>query len=124
MTVRLSTTVSKISTSLSYQSNASLLMEHYQFMKENGLSESHMNNTLKTNMAFAKFLEMQSISFQEVGRKDQITSFLDTKVKTPDEDPDKKCITTWNDYLGLDSFSFSSHNGPLTVGKPRATVTK
>lgn len=63
MPVRLSTTVNKISTSLSYQSNASLLMELYQFMKENGLSESPMNNVLKTNTAFAKFLEMHKISF-------------------------------------------------------------
>jgi len=61
MPVRLSTTVSKISSSLSNKTDASLLMELYQFMKENGLSESHMNNTLKTNTAFARFLEMQKI---------------------------------------------------------------
>ncbi|GEM_PF-1320376 len=35
MPVRLTTTVTKILTSLSYQTNASLLMELYQFMKEN-----------------------------------------------------------------------------------------
>jgi len=100
MPVRLTTTVTKISTSLSHQTNASLLMELYQFMKENGLSESHMNNVLKTNTAFAKFLEMHKMSFLEVRRKDQIISFLDSKVKTPEQDPDKKWITTWNDYLG------------------------
>src|SRR6058998_155644 len=100
MPVRLSTTVNKIPSFLSNHNNASLLMELYQFMKENGLSESHMNNTLKTNMAFAKFLEIQNISFPDVRTKDQITSFLDTKVKTPEEDSDKKWITTWNDYLG------------------------
>jgi integrase/recombinase XerD len=94
MPVRLSTTVNKIS-SLSNHNDASLLMELYQYMKENALSQSHMNNTLKTNMAFAKFLEMQSISFREVTRKDQITSFLDTKIKAPEEDPDKKWITTY-----------------------------
>ena len=63
MPVRLSTTVSKISSSLTNQTNVSLLMEFHQFMKENGLSESHMNNTLKTNMAFVKSLEMQNISY-------------------------------------------------------------
>jgi len=25
---------------------------------------------------------------------------LDTKIKSPDDDPDKRWITTWNDYLG------------------------
>jgi integrase/recombinase XerD len=25
---------------------------------------------------------------------------LDTKIKSLEEDPDKKCIITWNDYLG------------------------
>jgi hypothetical protein len=29
-----------------------------------------------------------------------ITNFLDTKIKSFEEDPDKKCIVTWNDYLG------------------------
>ncbi len=93
-------------------------MELYQFMKENGLSESHMNNTLKTNMAFAKFLEIQNISFPDVRTKDQITSFLDTKVKTPEEDPDKKWITTWNDYLGdIKYFYRWLHNWKLAQEK-------
>jgi integrase/recombinase XerD len=30
----------------------------------------------------------------------QITSFLDSKIKGVEQDPDKRWITTWNDYLG------------------------
>ena len=37
--------------------------------------------------------------FSDIRIKEQIIEFLDLKRKTPDEDPDKKWITTWNDYL-------------------------
>ena len=75
MPVRLSTTVSKI---------ASI--------------PNHTNNTLKTNMAFAQFLG-PDVTFYDVKRKEQITAFLDTKIKSIEEDPDRKWITTGNDYL-------------------------
>ena len=32
-------------------------------------------------------------------KKDQVLEFLNTKVKSYDEDPDKRWITTWNNYL-------------------------
>src|SRR5215208_3042175 len=97
MAVRLSTTVSKIA-SLPNATNAALISEFYQFMKNNGASESHTNNSLKTNMAFAQFLG-PDVTFYDVKRKEQITKFLDTKIKSIEEDPDRKWITTWNDYL-------------------------
>jgi hypothetical protein len=55
MPVRLSTTVSKIA-SLPNSANAALITELYESMKNNDASESHTNNSLKTNMAIAKFL--------------------------------------------------------------------
>ncbi len=73
-------------------------MELYEFMRDNGLSERHINNTLKTNLAFAKFLGA-NISFYDVDKRYPIVSFLDTKIKSIEKDPDKKWITTWNDYL-------------------------
>ena len=97
MPVRLSITVSKIA-SLPNSNNAALMTDFYQFMKNNGASESHTNNSLKMNMAFAKFLE-PDVTFYDIRRKEQITAFLDTKIKSVDEDPDRKWITTWNDYL-------------------------
>jgi len=54
-------------------------------------------------MAFAKYIESidnQNNNLYEVKTKEQIISFLDTKIKNQDEDPDKRWITTWNDYLG------------------------
>jgi integrase/recombinase XerD len=55
MPVRLSTTVKKIA-SLPNSTNAVLMTEFYQYMKNNGASEIHTNNNLKTNMALAQFL--------------------------------------------------------------------
>ena len=67
-------------------------------MKRIGTSERYQNNDLKAIIAFSKFLG-PSISLYEVENKNQIISFLDTKIKNSQEDPDKRWITTWNDYL-------------------------
>jgi|SRR5215217_2824980 len=67
-------------------------------MKNNGSSESHMNNSLKTNMAFAAFIGSDA-TFYGIQRKEKIIEFLDTKIKSIEKDPDRKSITTWNDYL-------------------------
>ena len=66
-----------------------------------------MNNTLKINLAFAEFLG-DNISFHDIDKRDQIISFLDTryKITTIEEDPDKKWITTWNDYLSHIKYFF------------------
>jgi hypothetical protein len=85
--IKLSTTVSKFS-SLSNPKNTSLLTELYEFMKNNGLSERHMNNTLKTNLAFAEFLGAK-ISLFNIDEKDHIISFLDSKIKSIEQDPEK-----------------------------------
>jgi integrase/recombinase XerD len=97
MPVKLSTTIKKI-TSLPNATNAALLSEFHLYMKSNGASESHQNNCLKTNMAFAIFLG-PSVTFYDIRKRQEITQFLDTKIKSIDIDPDKRWITTWNDYL-------------------------
>ena len=67
-------------------------------MKNNVTSERHQNNNLKAITAFAKFLG-PGTSFYDIESKEQILSFLDTKAKSCEEDPDRKWIVTWNDYL-------------------------
>jgi hypothetical protein len=98
MTVKLATTINKID-SLSNNVNSALISELCEHMKKNSLSDSHINNTLKTNMLFSEFLGA-GVSFYDVKKKEQIINFLDSKMKNPEVDPDKKWITTWNDYLG------------------------
>jgi integrase/recombinase XerD len=115
--IKLSTTVQKFS-SLSNSENTCLLTELYEFMKNNGLSERHMNNTLKTNLAFAQFLG-PNVSFHDIDKRDQIISFLDSKIKSIEEDPDKKWITTWNDYLSDIKYLIRwLHNWKLRNGNP------
>jgi integrase/recombinase XerD len=61
-------------------------------------SENHQNNCLKVVIALANHLGTD-ITFYDIKNKEQITAFLDTKVKSREEDSDKKWITTWNHYL-------------------------
>ena len=67
-------------------------------MKRAGTSEKYQNNNLKALIVYSKFLG-PSISFYEIENKSQVISFLDTKIKNIEDDPDKHWITTWNDYL-------------------------
>src|SRR5919109_779530 len=97
MPSKLSTTISKIAT-VPNPTNSTLIGEFYQYIKTNGASERHQNNSLKMVIAFANSLG-KDITFYDIRSKEQITSFLDTKVKSTEEDPDKKWITTWNYYL-------------------------
>ena len=103
MPIKLTTLLDNITTSVPNQINASLISEFYYFMKDNGTSESYQKNNLKTIISFARYLG-NSTNFYDIQRKEQIISFLDTKVKSNDIDPDRKWITTWNDYLGRIKF--------------------
>jgi hypothetical protein len=98
MTVKLSTTINNIERDVLNPENKQLLLQFYDFMKRIGTSERYQNNNLKAMIAFSKNFEA-SISFYQIKEKSKIISFLDTKIKTIEEDPDKRWITTWNDYL-------------------------
>ena len=96
--MRLSTTLSKIS-SVPNATNESLLNELYAFMQTTGASESHCNNTLKITTSFAHFLGSTE-SFYDIRTKEKIIAYLDTKMKDILIDPEKRWITSRNDYLG------------------------
>ena len=76
-----------------------MIVQFFGFMKKIGTSDRYQNNNLKAIIAFSKFLG-SSTTLDEIKSKGQITSFLDTKIKQIEEDPDKRWITTYNDYLG------------------------
>jgi integrase/recombinase XerD len=97
MAMKLSTTLSHITT-VPNSVNSKAITEFYQYMKEIGTSENYQNQNLKAIIVYAKFLGPE-ITFYDIQKREQIVTFLDTKIKSNDIDPDKKWITTWNDYL-------------------------
>ncbi len=96
MPAKLTTTIEKIKR-LSNSNNSSLIFEFHEIMKENGASERHQNNNLKAILSFAQFMNSKSLT--EIDKKDDILTFLQSKIKDKEEDPDQKWITTYNDYL-------------------------
>ena len=66
-------------------------------MIANASSERHQNNNLKAIICFARFLG-PSVSFLDICKKEQVLSFLDTKIRPAEQDPEKRWINTWNDY--------------------------
>lgn len=97
MPAKLTTTINKIQ-KVPNPVNAEIISEFYYHLKETGASENHQNNCLKIVIGLANSLGPDS-SFYDIKKKEQIIAFLNTKIKSQEEDPDKKWITTWNDYL-------------------------
>jgi ABC-type thiamine transport system substrate-binding protein len=97
MPTKLSTTVEKIS-KVRNTKNSELIEKFYQFMKNNGASERHQNNNLKAILDYANFLG-EKINFTEISKTEEVISFLNTKIRSQEAGPEKKWITTWNDYL-------------------------
>jgi integrase/recombinase XerD len=122
MPVKLSTTIKKIE-DIPNITNQILLTEFHKYLKSNGVSESHQNNNLKALTAFAHFLG-PSISFLDIKENDFIISFLDSKLKDTEDDPDKKSVVTWNDYLSrLKYFMRWLHNCRTKDGKENNQLT-
>ncbi|MFZ0221466.1 MAG: hypothetical protein WAM42_07210 [Candidatus Nitrosopolaris sp.] len=61
-------------------------------------SDSYQNGNLKIMIYFAKFLGSDT-NLYEIHKREQIITFLDTRIKDSENDPDKRWIRTWNDYL-------------------------
>ena len=97
MPVKLSTTIGSIS-SIPNPTNSTLIQEFYEYMKSIGTSENYQNGNLKIMIYFARSLG-PATDLHSIQKKEQVVSFLDTRIKGPEIDPDKRWIRTWNDYL-------------------------
>ena len=62
-------------------------------MRSNSSSEHYQNNNLKVVIAYINFIGKDN-SFFDIKKKEQIVEFINTKVKSYGEDPDKRRITT------------------------------
>lgn len=96
MTVTLSTTLRNID-KLSNNVNAGVIHQFYDYLKGIGTAERYQSQNIKQITNFATYLGNEKTFYDLT--KDEITSFLNTKIKNSASDPDKKWITTWNDYL-------------------------
>ena len=96
MPYQYSTIVKKID-DVSNEVNRELIHEFLEYMKDNHSSENHQINNLKCVINLAGWLN--KTTFCEIVDRDQIVSFLNTKVKNKEEDPEQKWVTTWNNYL-------------------------
>jgi len=116
MAMKLSTTLGHINT-IPNPINASLVKEFYEYLRDIGTSENYQNQNLKQIIGLAKSLGIEK-TFYDINRKDEIISFLNTKIKDSNADPDKKWITTWNDYLWRIKYFFRwFHNYKLVIEK-------
>ena len=72
--------------------NSKLIEDFRSHVKDNTTSERHQNNNLKATIAYAEFLGSNS-SFYQISTKEQITEFLDTKIRSNSEDHDQSILT-------------------------------
>jgi hypothetical protein len=97
MPTKLATTVKKID-EIPNKKNVELIRKFHEFMISNQSSERHQNNNLKAIISFSRHLE-SSVRFQHIDTNREILFFLNSKIKSKEEDPEQKWITTWNDYV-------------------------
>lgn len=69
-------------------------------MKKISISERYQNNNLKALIVDSKFLG-PSISFYEIEDKNQVISFLDTKIKNSEDEPDIRWIMLKKKIIAL-----------------------
>lgn len=98
MPAKLTTTISNIDIKVKNQINRQLIKEFFGFLQSVDTSDNYQNGLLKVLIRYAEHVG-EANTFYQIQDKQEILSFLDSKRKTEKDDPDKKWITTWNDYL-------------------------
>ena len=81
--------------------NIDVIINYYNYLIDKGIAVKSQLNSIQPVYYFANYLGNTNLI--DVKERIQITSFLNTKIKN--NDPDKKYISTWNQYLAkLNSF--------------------
>ena len=78
--------------------NRQLILDFHKFLVSRDTSINYQKDNINVLVRYAEFLP-DNLDFYQINIKDPIISFLDSKRKDKEEDPDQKWITTWNDYL-------------------------
>lgn len=99
--------------------NAALIKEYHQCMKDSGNSQNYRKNNLKVIFSFTKSV-CTNTALREVNDRQQVLVFFDSKIRSNEDDPDGKWMTTWNDYLSrLKCFFRWLYNWKLKNGLSR-----
>ena len=98
MSIKLTTLINKID-NISNKENVSIIKDFQNYMQNHDSSENHQINNLKVVINYASYLDKDKKTFYDIKEKEEIISFLNTKIKNLDVDPDKRWITTWNHFL-------------------------
>jgi integrase/recombinase XerD len=85
MPVKLSTTIKNIKL-LENPVNIELIQGFYDYLKSNNASERYQNQNIKALINFAKFLGPHK-DFYQISKKEEILAYLNTKIKSKEEDP-------------------------------------
>ena len=88
MPAKLSTTINKIQL-MPNLANREAIAAFHAYLMSNDLSIHHINNNLKASIAFVNHLGAE-VSFHGITNKQHILSFLDSKRKSADDDPEMK----------------------------------
>jgi hypothetical protein len=97
MPVKLKTSLKNIQL-LDNSNVAKLIHEFYLYLNPANTSESYQNQNIKALINMAKFFG-KDLEVIQISKKEEILSFLDTKIKNKEVDPYGKWMRTWNDYL-------------------------
>jgi hypothetical protein len=81
---KLTTTIDKIAR-VPNPINSSIIHEFHRYMQSSGCSEKNQNNNLKAISAFANFIG-PDVSFYDIHSREQILCYLDTKIKSTEQD--------------------------------------
>ena len=95
--VKLETTLKNIQL-LGNHNNAILIHEFYLYLRSMNKSESYQNQNIKALINMTKFFGKE-FDLIHISTKEEILSFLNSKTKSKEEDPNERWVRTWNDYL-------------------------
>ena len=88
MPVKLETSIKNIQL-LDNHNNAKLIHEFYLYLRSVNTSESYQNQNIKALINMAKFFG-KDLELIQISKKEEMLSFLDSKIKSKEEDPRRK----------------------------------
>ena len=78
--------------------NRQLIKDYHRYLVSRDTSTNYQKDNIKLIHMFVKFIG-ESKTLHDIKDQETIVTFLDTRRKNKEEDPEQRWTTTWNDYL-------------------------